>query len=161
MRDVVIRGAVAADAAGLLGLVEALTRHHDDVPRVTLACVQRDFFGTPPWFHGLVAEAAGGLVGYAAMLPLARLGYGERGLDLHHLFVVEAARRQGLGSGLVRAAEDHGRELGCSYLIIGTHPGNWAAKEYYQRLGYATIPNTAVRFTRRLDQGCSSRSISL
>ena len=80
---------------------------------------------------------------------------------MHHLFVVEAARRQGLGSGLVRAAEDHGRALGCSYLIIGTHPGNWAAQEYYQRLGYATIPNTAVRFTRRLDEDCSSRSIRI
>ncbi len=107
--------------------------------------------GAGPWFHVLVAENAGELVGYAALLPLARLGCGERGLDLHHLFVAESARRLGIGTALVRAAEDMARGLGCSYLIIGTHPGNWAAQEYYQRLGYGPMPNTAVRFTRRLE----------
>jgi GNAT superfamily N-acetyltransferase len=151
MRDVAIRKAVAADAAGVLALIEALTRYHDDLPRLTLAAVERDFFGAPPWFHGLVAEAAGALVGYAALLPLARLGYGERGMDLHHLFVVEAARRAGIGTALLRASEGLARDLGCTYLIIGTHPGNWAAQEYYQRQGYETMPSTAVRFTRRLD----------
>ncbi len=151
MQGLVTRKAVADDAAGLLALAEALTRYHDDVPRLTRAGVERDFFGASPWFHGLVAEAAGALVGYAALLPLARLGYGERGLDLHHLFVVAAARRLGVGSALVRAAEVLGRDLGCSYLIIGTHPGNAAAQAYYQRMGYGPLPNTAVRFTRRLD----------
>lgn len=147
---VVIRKAVRADVPGLSAMIEALTRYHDDVPRVTPETVERDFFGDPPWFHGLVAEAGARLIGYAALLPLARLGYGERGLDLHHLFVVEAARRSGTGTALLRAAEDLGCDLGCSYLIIGTHPGNWAAQEYYQRLGYEAMPNTAVRFTRRL-----------
>jgi GNAT superfamily N-acetyltransferase len=113
--------------------------------------VARDFFGEPPWFHGLVAEAGGALIGYAALLPLARLGYGERGMDLHHLFVVEAARRSGIGTALLQAAEGLARDFGCSYLIIGTHPGNWAAQEYYQRLGYEKMLNSAVRFTRRLD----------
>ncbi len=149
-RGMVIRTAQKADAPGLLAMVEALTRYHDDVPRATPVTVERDFFGDPPWFHGLVAEAGARLIGYAALLPLARLGYGERGLDLHHLFVVEAARRRGVGSALVRAAEDLGRDLGCSYLIIGTHPENGAAQEYYRRLGYELIPNTAVRLTRRL-----------
>lgn len=151
MQGVVIRKAVAADAAGLVALAEALTRYHDDVPRISLATVERDFFGPVPWFHGLVAEAETALLGYAALLPLGRLGYGERGLDLHHLFVIEAARRLGTGAALIRAAEALGRDLGCTYLIIGTHPGNWAAQQYYQRLGYGPMPNTAVRFTRRLD----------
>ncbi len=149
-RGVVIRAARLADAPGLLAMVEALTRYHDDVPRVTLPAVERDFFGDPPWFHTLVADAGERLIGYAALLPLARLGHGERGMDLHHLFVVEAARRFGTGTALLRAAEERARAFGCSYLIIGTHPGNWAAQEYYQRLGYETIPNTAVRFTRKL-----------
>lgn len=148
--DVKIRPARVEDAAALLALVEALTRYHDDVPRLTMATLQRDFFGTPPWFHSLVAEAGGALVGYAALLPLARLGYGERGMDLHHLYVVEEARRGGIGAALVRAAEDLAKTLDCGYLIIGTHPGNRAAQAYYQRLGYAPMPNMAIRFTRRL-----------
>lgn len=150
MDGVVIRRAVTADLAGLLAMVQALTRYHADEPRVTIATLERDVFGPSPWFQVLVAEAAGGLLGYAALLPLARLGYGERGMDLHHLFVAEGARRQGVGSALLRAAEALAAELGCVYLIIGTHPGNWAAQEYYQRLGYGRMGNTSVRFTRRL-----------
>ena len=148
---VLIRKAESADAPELLTLAKALTRHHGDVPRLTLERLERDFFGPVPWFHGLVAQSGAGLIGYAALLPLARLGYGERGMDLHHLFVTEAARRFGVGTALLRAAETLAHDIGCSYLIIGTHPGNWPAHEYYQRLGYDPMPNTAVRFTRRLD----------
>ena len=171
MEDLLIRPAVEADLPALLALVQALTRHHADAPRVTLATLKRDVFGAAPWFQVLVAEAgavagaaavagaeagaeaetgAARLVGYAALLPLARLGYGERGMDLHHLFVVEAAQRGGVGQALVRASEALARGLGCSYLIIGTHPGNRAAQEYYQRIGYDPIGTTSVRFTRRL-----------
>ena len=150
MADVVIRRALEADLPDLLAMVQALTRHHADAPRVTLAALRRDVFGVSPWFQTLVATRAGGVVGYAALLPLARLGYGERGMDLHHLFVVEAARRAGVGSALVRAAEDLALGLGCGYLIIGTHPGNRAAQEYYQRMGYDPMGNTSMRFTKTL-----------
>jgi GNAT superfamily N-acetyltransferase len=149
--DVTVRKAVPGDVAGLLPLVEALTRHHHDQPRVTLGTLERDIFGPVPWFHVLVAEAEGALQGYAALLPLARLGYGEIGLDLHHLFVAPAARRVGIGTRLVRAAEALAQDIGCGYVIIGTHPGNREAQVYYQRLGYVAMGNTSVRFTRRLD----------
>ena len=87
---------------------------------------------------------------YAALLPLARLGYGQRGMDLHHLFVAAPHRQQGIGTALLRGAEDLAQSLGCSYLIIGTHPENRAAQDYYQKLGYGPMPNTALRFTRKL-----------
>lgn len=148
---VTVRKVAPQDLAVLLTMVEALTRHHEDVPRLTAESLARDVLGAAPWFQVLVAEADGQLAGYAAALPLARLGYGERGLDLHHLFVAEALRGRGIGSALVRACEDLARGLGCGYVIIGTHPGNYAAQACYQSLGYAQMPNTAVRFTRRLD----------
>lgn len=148
--DCVIRRAEPGDLPMLLALVEGLTRHHADEPRLTAETLARDVFGSVPWFHVLVAVRGAQVLGYAALLPLARLGYGERGLDLHHLYVAEPSRRLGFGTALVRACEDLARDLGCGYLIIGTHPGNWAAQEYYKRLGYDPMPNTAVRFTRRL-----------
>lgn len=146
-----IRAAIEADLAEVLAMVQALTRHHDDMPSVTEASLWRDVFGPEPWFRVLVAEGAAGLLGYAATLPLARLGYGARGMDLHHLFVVEGARGAGVGRALVAACEDQARALGCSYLIIGTHPGNLVAQAYYQSLGYAPMPSTSVRFTKVLD----------
>ncbi len=43
-QQVIIRQAVRADLAGIMALVEALTRYHDDVPRLTLATLERDVF---------------------------------------------------------------------------------------------------------------------
>lgn len=151
MKDVTIRSAEPGDLTELLEMVVALTRHHADVARVTAQSLKRDVFGPVPWYHVLVAVQGAGLVGYAAALPLGRLGYGARGLDLHHLFVQPAARRLGVGRNLVRAVEDMARKMGGSYVIIGTHPDNLAAQSYYPQLGYLPHENTARRFTKTLD----------
>lgn len=144
-----IKRAEPRDLAGLLPLVEGLARHHGDVPRLTAETLAGDLFGPVPWFHALVAEEEG-LVGYAALLPLARLQHGERGLDLHHLYVDVAARGKGIGKALLTACEEMARAMGCSYLIIGTHADNLAAQEFYQAQGYAPIPNPARRFLKNL-----------
>lgn len=144
-----IRRAVPGDLDGLLPLVQGLARHHGDTPAVTADSLRRDLFGPVPWFHVLVAED-GGLSGYAALLPLARLQQGTRGLDLHHLFVAEAARGQGIGRALLAACEDLGRAMDCSYLIIGTHADNHEAHGFYERQGYRPIPNPARRFLKDL-----------
>ena len=148
-QGLLIRRAEPSDLTGLLPLVQGLARHHADVPRLTAATLEGDLFGPDPWFQVLVADV-GGLCGYAALLPLARLQHGERGLDLHHLYVDPSRRGQGVGTALLSACEDLGRVLGCSYLIIGTHADNVAAQEFYAARGYAAIPNPARRFLKTL-----------
>ena len=145
-----IRRAEPGDLAGLRGLIEALARHHGDVARMTAETLAGDLFGPWPWFHVLVVEEAGALLAYAALLPLARLQHGERGLDLHHLYVTEAARGRGLGKAMLAACEDLGRAMGCSYVIIGTAAENVAAHAFYQSRAYAPIPNPARRFLKTL-----------
>ncbi len=145
-----IRAVEQGDLAALLAMVVALTQHHGDVARVTVENLERDFLGALAWYHGLVAVQDAKVVGYAAALPLGRLGYGARGLDLHHLFVMPDARHLGVGRALVRGVEDLGRKLGCSYVIIGTHPDNLAAQAYYQHLGYGPHASTGKRFTKLL-----------
>ncbi len=145
-----IRSVERGDCAALLGMVQALTRHHADTPRVSLASLERDLFGPAPWYHMLVAVQGGEAVGYAAALPLGRLGYGARGLDLHQLFVRPEARGLGIGRALVRGVEDLARDLACSYVIIGTHPDNLAAQAFYRHLGYAPHASTALRFTKAI-----------
>ena len=137
MPDFIIRPAALPDLPALLVLVEALTRHHGDEPKVTPDSLARDFFGAEPWFRVLVAELGRLVVGYAALLPRARLGFGQRGLDLHHLFVAERQRRLGIGAALVTASVELARSLDCDYMIIGTHPDNVLAQAYYPRLGFA------------------------
>ncbi|MCW1919582.1 GNAT family N-acetyltransferase [Rhodobacter sp. KR11] len=145
-----IRRADPGDLAGLLPMVEGLARHHGDVPRMTPETLAGDLFGPVPWFHVLVVEEAGALLAYAALLPLARLQHGERGLDLHHLYVTEAARGRGMGRALLAASEEMGRAMGCSYVIIGTAAENVVAHEFYQSRGYAPIPNPARRFLKNV-----------
>ena len=146
-----IRALEQRDLTALLAMVVALTKHHDDEARLTPENLARDFFGPVAWYHGLVAVRGPDVVGYAATLPLGRLGYGERGLELHHLFVEPTARHQGVGRQLVRAVETLGRNLGCTYVMIGTHPDNHAAHGYYQHLGYAPHASLAKRFSKRMD----------
>ena len=145
-----IRAVERGDLAALLAMVVALTEHHRDVARVTIESLEQDFFGPVVWYHGLVAVQDATVVGYAAALPLGRLGYGARGLDLHHLFVIPEARHLGIGRALVQGVEDLGRNLGCSYVIIGTHPDNVAAQDYYQHLGYGPHASTGKRFAKLL-----------
>lgn len=146
-----IRALEQSDLTALLAMVVALTKHHGDEARLTPESLARDFFGPVAWYHGLVAVRGPDVVGYAATLPLGRLGDGARGLELHHLFVEPTARHQGVGRQLVRAVETLGRNLGCTYVMIGTHPDNHAAQGYYQHLGYAPHASLAKRFSKRMD----------
>ena len=146
-----IRALEQSDLTALLAMVVALTKHHGDEARLTPESLARDFFGPVAGYHGLVAVRGPDVVGYAATLPLGRLGDGARGLELHHLFVEPTARHQGVGRQLVRAVETLGRNLGCTYVMIGTHPDNHAAQGYYQHLGYAPHASLAKRFSKRMD----------
>lgn len=150
MQVIDIRHAMPADLDQLLAMVQDLTRYHHDTPQVTAATLERDVFGAVPWFQVLVAAEGARLIGYAALLPLARMGYGMRGADLHHLFVVEDQRSRGIGTTLIEAAVTQAREMACDYMIIGTHPANRAAQAYYAKLGFEVMPATSVRFTKRM-----------
>ena len=148
-----IRPAVPGDIAALLPLVQGLAAHHADTLQANAATLFRDLFGTPPWMQALVADEIGTLAGYAALLPLARLQRGERGMDLHHLFVAEPFRGQGLGRALVQAALTHAKALDCCYLTVSAHAENAAARAYYPKLGFHAAPHAGVRFAYDLSGG--------
>jgi GNAT superfamily N-acetyltransferase len=51
-----------------------------------------------------------------------------------HLWVHESERGQGLGTGLLAAAEQHARKRRCSVVFLATH--SFQAPVFYQRMGY-------------------------
>ena len=54
--------------------------------------------------------------------------------QIDELWVDQSARRQGLGSLLARAVEEHARGKGCAQVILSSH--TFQAPDFYRRLGY-------------------------
>ena len=100
--------------------------------------------------HGLVAEADGALIGYALLLPLYRAQEGQRGLELHHLFVRDGHRGHGTGQHLVSRARDIAKRLGCDYLSVSATTGNVAAHRFYENMDFAPRPVTGMRYMQSI-----------
>jgi GNAT superfamily N-acetyltransferase len=147
MEKLIIRPVRRADLPDVLTMVHALARHHDDTPTATVDTLARDLFGRNRWARGIVARLGPDLTGYAVLAPLLRAQYGQRGMDLHHLFVKDHARGQGIGRALIDAACKVAQESGASYLSVGTHPDNHAAAQTYLACGFGPVPLAGQRFT--------------
>lgn len=141
------------DLPQLLALVQGLARFHGDTPRTTLAQLTSDVMGPCPWFHVLVGDEGGQLLGYVALLRLGRFQYGQRGVDIHHLFVAEGHRQQGIGRQLVVEALVLGGQLGATYATVTATPANTAAQAFYKRLGFADAPRFGTRFWTPIPEG--------
>ena len=135
------------DLPQVLEMVHALAFHHGDAPLATLSDLERDALGDNPWLRLIVLARGDDLLGYAALLPLAQLQYGVRGMDLHHLYVVPAARGTGAGRLLVDAAVARAKADGCRYLSVGTAPDNVDAQHVYRALGFSERPKPGPRFS--------------
>lgn len=124
------------DLAVVSGMIARLARQHGDEPSIDVARLEADLFGPTPWLHGLVVERCGFLVGYALMTSRYRAQLTERGLDLHHLFVLEGSRGLGLGRKLVISVVEFAREARCSFLVVGAAADNERAHRFYRALGF-------------------------
>ena len=148
-----VRPVSPEDLPQLLPLVEALARFHGDAPTLTAATLERDVLGADPWVHVLVAVTEAALVGYVAVLRLVRFQYGQRGIDLHHVFVSPSHRGRGVGGALIGAALELGGRLGATYATVTATPSNVAAQKFYASLGFAPAPRFGARFAIMIPQG--------
>lgn len=151
MTQITTRRAQASDLPEILKMIHALAAHHDDVSTLTLAALRRDVLGDAPWMAVLVAEGGAGLLGYAALCPLAQLQFGVRGMDIHHLFVQPKARGQGVAKQLVTDSISHSKAMGCRYIMVGTHPENTKAQKMYHAIGFSAAPAPGPRFRMKFD----------
>lgn len=141
-----IRPAAAADLPQLVGMIRALAAHHDDAATVSEADLSRDLFSAQPWMQMLVAESGGTLTGYLALTQLVRLQWGQRGMDIHHLYVSESQRGSGLGARLIAAAIATARAQDCSYLTVTALDTNPQAQAFYLKRGFSPAPARGQRF---------------
>lgn len=148
---ITIRKIRRADLSRVLEMVQALSAYHDDEALLTFDVLERDTMGAHPWVRVLVAQEADALVGYAAMVPRARFHDGIRALDVHHLFVDENHRSNGIGRMLLDACGEAGRALGCANLTIGTAAENRRAQEIYKAYGFEVRESVGPQFKLMLN----------
>lgn len=146
-----IRPARPDDLPALLPMVQALALHHSDRPEASLDTLHRDLFGPCPWAQALLAETGGVLVGYAVLTRAVQLQFAKRTMDLHHLFVAETHRGQGIGTALVQAAIALAQTESCTRITVGTAPDNPRAAAFYPACGFAPYTPQGVRFWLDLD----------
>jgi [ribosomal protein S18]-alanine N-acetyltransferase len=65
--------------------------------------------------------------------------------------VIAAARRSGVGSLLLRAAEDRLRAAGCRSVELETAVDNVSALSFYKRLGYSVIKTFPRYYSNAVD----------
>ncbi|MDC0737517.1 GNAT family N-acetyltransferase [Cognatishimia sp. SS12] len=148
--------ALPNDVPAILDMVAALAAFNDDQSTLSKAFLQQHAFGPVPIFRILVAERAeGGLIGYAALLPAARLHFGQLGCDLHHLFADVAARGQGVGRALVMAAAAWAAQEGARYLKVATNAENLKAQGFYTAVGFQRRRTLPPMFEMALPQSGS------
>ncbi|MCM2475844.1 GNAT family N-acetyltransferase [Rhizobium sp. CG5] len=147
---VVIRSAKPHDLPELNQMIAALAAHHGDAADITPEKLQRDLFGPLPWITALVAEGDDGLIGYAILVPLYKAQEGKRGMDLHHLYVRDGQRGNGIGHHLVARAREIARTAGCDYLSVSAATGNFAAHRFYENMDFIPRPVTGMRYMQAL-----------
>lgn len=147
-----IRPMAPRDVPAVLDMIAALAAFHEDIAEIDEATLTMMAFGPLPCLKVLVAEGDAGLVGYAALMPTARLHFGKVGLEMHHLFVKPRVRGTGLGRALIDASRAEAVRRGCNYISVGTHPDNRAAGEFYEKRGFERRMMHAPRFRLSVDQ---------
>ena len=147
-RPPVVRKMKPQDRVAVYGMVHALAAHHGDDATLTHAQLADMTGGGCPWITVLVATLADCPVGFAALCPLVKLHFGQRGMDLHHLYVAEPHRSRGIGRALVEAALTEAAAQDCHYMIIGTDPKNTAAQKAYAAMGFDAANVPGPRFKK-------------
>lgn len=147
---VTIRAPRPADLPQLAEMITALAAHHGDAAETSSERLERDLFGPHPWISALVADAGDTLIGYAILVPMYRANEGQRGMDLHHLFVADGHRGHGIGQHLVDVARMQAITAGCDFLSVSAATGNFAAHRFYEHMDFTPRPVTGMRFLQSI-----------
>jgi aminoglycoside 6'-N-acetyltransferase I len=100
----------------------------------------------------LVAEVDGHLVGFADVSLRSRADGCDPRRPAGYLegwFVAEERRREGIGSALVRTAEEWAREMGCTEMASDTWIDNVDSQRAHEALGFEVV-SRVVTFRRSL-----------
>ena len=126
--------ATPQDLPAIYEMICALSAFHGDEAQVTLAQLDDIFFGPAPMGIALIAKHRNTPVGYTGLTQTMVLHDGKIRLDIHHLFVEETHRANGIGKALIAAAKTYALKTCATRLTIGTSPDNHSAINAYRAM---------------------------
>lgn len=137
MSDIVIREAVRADAAVLLGFIRELAIYEKAEHEVTatVATIEQSIFGPSSVTRALVAERDGMPVGMAIWFFSYSTWQAKNGLYLEDLYVTPSARGVGIGKALLRRLAQIAIENGCGRFEWSVLDWNEPAIRAYDAIG--------------------------
>lgn len=136
-RDITVRPAVPDDAEAVASLARALSitdggrRSH-----FSAEAFRRDGFGPDAAFQTTLAETDGRVVGYAVYYTGYDTDTATRGVYLADLFVVEAARRQGVGRALMAEVAAVCRRAGGRWMFWSVLKRNRGGRRFYRTMAH-------------------------
>ena len=135
MPRITIRSATADDVPLILEFIKALARFENepDAVKTTPEDLLRDGFGERPQFEVLIAERHEKSVGFALFFATYSTWEGRPSLYLEDLFVVESARKHGVGRALMAKLAAICVERGYQRLELQVLDWN-PARKFYHRL---------------------------
>lgn len=133
--DLNVRPARSADAEAVTRLAHDLSVAEGGRPaRFTAERFRRDGFGPNARFNAMVAELDGEIVGYAVYYPGYDTDTATPGVYLADLYVDVAARRHGVGRGLISAVAADCRAEGGRWMFWSVLRRNRRARRFYKTM---------------------------
>jgi len=114
-------------------------------PQLAYSRLEMAFYMRRPESFTLVAEAEAGILGFIVAEARRKSGH------IITIDVVAEARRLGVGSALLRAAEERLRGAGAVAVALETPVNNEAAIRFYKREGYFVEKTVAGYYSNHLD----------
>lgn len=145
-----IRGATTDDLESLVSLNEEVQRLHVRI-EPTLFRSDFDAVEVAAFFKGVLSDPnstvllaeQGSMLGYIwtehQRRPATPFSPKRERVYLHHISVAEAARRKGVGSALLKAAEREAAQVGVSRIVLEAWASNHSAVEFFTEAGYSAF----------------------
>lgn len=142
-----IRDATPADVPVILRFVRELAEYEREPDAVvaTEAMLADALFGPAPAAEALIAEQAGGPVGFALYFHNFSTWTGRRGLYLEDLYVTPSARGTGVGKALLARCAARALERGCARFEWAVLDWNAPAIAFYDSVGAESMDEWTVR----------------
>lgn len=86
------------------------------------------------------ADGTDAPVGYAVLTtPDFSIQIGPADIELRRIYTLVAVHGTGLGTALLEAALTDAQRRGCARMLLGVHPDNRRARQFYERNGFRVI----------------------